>query len=240
MSKKVKNQEVQKQEVKKQEVKKQEVQKQEVKKLSSEVVAFCNSYKVGSVALNGTAIVNPEMAYNVDVMNKALIAGNLAGWKFAVAVNDIVTGELFKEDFNTLKQFSEVARVTAGFISQTKKAVSFAREHGIDTTNPNITPSKVYEVARLSKESFNDLMNMLTRNGYTLSYFIAHSTVKQIREHDLEKRRQKALEAEFKEDLQEDKEEKASAEIIEIDYNGNVYRIPSNILEKYRVKEEKK
>lgn len=235
MSKKVKNQEVQNQEAQK-----KEVQKQEVKKLSSEVVKFCHNYKVGSVALNGTAIVNPEMAYNVDVMNKALIAGNLAGWKFAVAVNDIVTGELFKEDFKTLKQFSDVARVTAGFISQTKKAVTFAREHGIDTTNPNITPSKVYEVARLSKESLNNLMNKLARNGYTLSYFIAYSTVKQIREYDLEKRRQKALEAEFKEDSQEDKEEKASAELIEIEYNGNVYRIPSNILEKYRVKEEKK
>lgn len=76
------------------------------------------------------ALANKELNKKILVIERAIASGNKASWQVAVAMTEIVNGELFKEDFKTQKAFASYIGVSQATITQMVNATRFAVERG--------------------------------------------------------------------------------------------------------------
>lgn len=77
-----------------------------------------------------TKLANKELKSNLTQMKSALDSVKKSAWKYAVALNKIITDELYKDDFKDVKAFCKFANVSSASASQYVGAVKCMEEHG--------------------------------------------------------------------------------------------------------------
>lgn len=188
-------------------------------------------------------LTNPKLRINLQEMSMALITGNKATWQFALALEEIVTQEQYKEDFGNRAKFAEKVGLTNGAISQNIKAVKFVRENKISTND--ITMSRAYILgSSLTKSQYDEFQELAEKQGYNIFKMTDKDVkilLKQYKEH-LENNGKEDTVKESQEenvnttDSQEETVKKEAEKILVKDTKGNRYLIPADILEMYLVK----
>ena len=77
-----------------------------------------------------TKLANKELKSNLTQMKSALDSAKKSAWKYALALNKIITDELYKDDFKDVKAFCKFANVSSASASQYVGAVKCMEEHG--------------------------------------------------------------------------------------------------------------
>ena len=121
------------------------------------------------------ALTNKELKKDLATMSNAVINGKKSSWAYAFALEHIVKGESFKDDFKSMRKFSEFIGSTAGGISQIVTAVKFIKRYNlVEVTDKNkpildTIPCSVglaYVLGSLEDEEYIDFTNYLIEQGY--------------------------------------------------------------------------
>lgn len=73
-----------------------------------------------------SSLVNKDLRKNVTAMVQASTGLSKSMWKYGIAVYNIISGELFKDDFKTQRAFGKALDVNESTISRCCKAVEMA------------------------------------------------------------------------------------------------------------------
>lgn len=71
------------------------------------------------------ALSNKELTTELYSIITAIEQGNRSAWDMAIAYHNIIKGELYDEDFETMKDFADFVGVSKATITQYVKAVEF-------------------------------------------------------------------------------------------------------------------
>ena len=121
------------------------------------------------------ALTNKELKKDLVTMSNAVVNGKKSSWAYAFALEHIIKGESFKDDFKSIRKFSEFIGSTAGGISQIVTAVKFIKRYNlVEVTDKNkpildTIPCSVglaYVLGSLEDEEYIDFVNYLNTQGY--------------------------------------------------------------------------
>ena len=106
------------------------------------------------------ALVNRELRQNVTKMIRATAGMNKDVWTYALAVHNIIAGELHKDDFKNLDAFAKAMDTSKATLSKYDRAVEtiiVLGEYGYDMTN--MTYANAYLLGTLGDDftAFMDL-----------------------------------------------------------------------------------
>lgn len=116
---------------------------------------------------NISTLVNKELKSNLKTMLIALSDGKKATWKYAVSCSNIVTGEQFKDDFESLAKFAEFCNMTKGAISQMTGAIKFVNRRELvpknkagkaDYSNMVVTVSNAYMLSTIKEDEYESFV----------------------------------------------------------------------------------
>lgn len=183
-----------------------------------------------------TALSNSELNSKVETIKKAIEVGNTSTWMQAKAYFDIVTDELYEDDFANLGDFATYMGVSKGLISQYTKAWEYYENNTGLFEFDKLSVGRTYILSTLKEKAveFRDWCVSNNRDLYAMSDAGLKATIKEWK---------KELEAidmddtEATEETGETGETEATeeTEVVRIEYNGNVYEIPTEVLEQYKV-----
>lgn len=155
------------------------------------------------------ALTNKELKKDLATMSNAVINGKKSSWSYAFALEHIIKGESFKDDFKSMRKFSEFIGSTAGGISQIVTAVKFIKRYNLvkvtDKNKPilDTIPCSVglaYVLGSLEDEEYIEFTNYLVEQGYedvfTMSVREIKNELKAFRAGDEEATEQEAIEQE--------------------------------------------
>ena len=117
------------------------------------------------------ALSNKELKSNLRCMVDALETGKKCTWQYAIAINNIVKGEQFTDDFSTLKEFADYINSTKGTISQYANAVDFMEREQLFPTMQNKKGDFVINWTDIPCTVYNAyLLSTLSENDYHMFY----------------------------------------------------------------------
>ena len=146
------------------------------------------------------ALTNKEIKKNLTTMSNAVLNGNKASWTYAFALDNIVKGEQFVDDFKTVTAFAKFINSTKGGVSQITNAVAFVKRADLveytEKHKPILdtipcTVGLAYVYSTLSSEDFINFKIWLWEsyeidNVYTLSIREAKRLIKEFTEPETE------------------------------------------------------
>lgn len=135
-------------------------------------------------------------------------------WDVAELYNKIIHHELYKEKFADVREFAQYTGVSSATISTNSQAVDFDRIHNFDRKEFSVT--KVYQLSRTGND-YEQFLEYISAQDMTIDTM----NVKQIKE---------SVDAFYG---------KSQDSNVEVFYEGAVYRLPSKVLKKYMIAEEK-
>ena len=121
------------------------------------------------------ALTNKELKKDLVTMSNAVVNGKKSSWAYAFALEHIIKGESFKDDFKSIRKFSDFIGSTAGNISQIVTAVKFIKRYNlVEVTDKNkpildTIPCSVglaYVLGSLEDDEYIDFVNYLNEQGY--------------------------------------------------------------------------
>lgn len=121
------------------------------------------------------ALTNKELKKDLVTMSNAAKNGKKSSWDYAFALDHIIKGESFKDDFKSVRKFSEFIGSTAGAISQITTAVGYVKRYNlVEVTEKNkpildTIPCSVYLaylLGSLDDNEYIEFVNYLTEQGY--------------------------------------------------------------------------
>jgi len=173
------------------------------------------------------ALTNKELKKDLATMSNAVLNGKKSSWAYAFALEHIIKGESFKDDFKSMRKFSEFIGSTAGGISQIVTAVKFIKRYNlVEVTDKNkpildTIPCSVglaYVLGSLEDDEYIDFVNYLTEQGYedvfTMSVREIKNELKAFRTGDEEATEQEATEQEATEQEATETEAPTKEEVI--------------------------
>ena len=184
---------------------------------------------------NNTALSNSELNTKVESIRKAVELGITSTWVQAKAYFDIVSDELYDDDFENLADFASYMGVSKGLISQYTKAWEYYDNNTGLFEFDKLSVGKTYILSTLKEKAveFRNWCNSNNRDLYSMSDAGLKKTIKEWKD-ELE-----AVEVDVTEETeaveQGTEEVEEQTELIRIEYNGNIYDIPAEVLEQYKV-----
>ena len=121
------------------------------------------------------ALTNKELKKDLNAMSNAVLNGKKLSWSYAFHLEHIVKGETFKDDFKSLRKFSEFIGNTPGGTSQIVTAVRFVKRYNlVEYTSKNqpildTIPCSVglaYILGSLEDSEYIEFVNYLVEQGY--------------------------------------------------------------------------
>ena len=121
------------------------------------------------------ALTNKELKKDLVTMSNAVVNGKKSSWAYAFALDHIIKGESFKDDFKSIRKFSEFIGSTAGAISQITTAVNYVKRYNlVEVTEKNkpildTIPCSVYLaylLGSLDDKEYIEFVNYLTEQGF--------------------------------------------------------------------------
>lgn len=189
------------------------------------------------------AITNKDLQKNVSAMVKANEGIKKDLWKYAIASYNIVSQELYKEDFKSLTKFAKALDVNVSVLSKYANAVACMLEtlEPLGYTMENMSVGKAYLLSTI--EDINDFIK------WTKNAKLELLTTIQLEEliKNYKKRFDEVVESESVTDESESVTDESESvndenikaliqdEMLYISINSKVYAIPLNELEEYRV-----
>ena len=183
---------------------------------------------------NNTALSNGELNLQVEKIKKAVEVGNTSAWIQAKAYYDIVSDELYDDDFENLTDFATYMGVSKSLISQYTKAWEYCENNAGLFEFDRLSVGRTYILSALKEKAveFKEWCISNNRDLYAMSDAGLKGTIKEWK-NELE-----AVEVEATEEteaVEQETEAVEQEEIIRIEYNGNIYDIPATVLEQYKV-----
>ena len=183
---------------------------------------------------NNTALSNSELNTKVESIRKAVELGITSTWVQAKAYFDIVSDELYDDDFENLADFASYMGVSKGLISQYTKAWEYYDTNTGLFEFDKLTVGKTYILSTLKDKAveFKNWCASNNRDLYSMSDAGLKKTIKEWKDEN------EAVEVDATEEteaVEQDTEAVEQEEIIRIEYNGNIYDIPATVLEQYKV-----
>lgn len=181
-----------------------------------------------------TALSNSELNSKVETIKKAIEVGNTSTWMQAKAYFDIVTDELYEDDFANLGDFATYMGVSKGLISQYTKAWEYYENNTGLFEFDKLSVGRTYILSTLKEKAveFRDWCISNNRDLYSMSDAGLKKTIKEWKEEN------EAVDVDATEEteaVEQGTEVDEQEEIIRIEYNGNIYDIPATVLEQYKV-----
>lgn len=175
-----------------------------------------------------------ELQKRVGNIITAMDMGNKSSWIIAEEYNEIVTSELFEEDFESVTDFASYMGVSKGLISQYTKAINFIRDNGYFSID-DLSVVRAYTLSTLKDDLdiFVNWCNSNDRDILSMSDAGLKNTIKEW------KKELEAIDECFSDDNEvfEETEEIEEIEdnIIEFEINGKRYAIPESVLANYEM-----
>ena len=188
-------------------------------------------------------LTNKELVKEIKAIDKLEGSTQANKWKQAEHYRNIVTGELFLDDFDSLTDFAKVIGSAKQTISQLVRAVEYAEETGVDrekwTINKVYILSCIENVAEFMvwlKDSHKEL-NIQDKDD--LRMYGDNFIKKLVQEYKKSKEPVKAIEEKQVEstDVTEEKEQDTH-EPIKVEYEGKVAYIPYSVFLQYVAEEQ--
>lgn len=174
------------------------------------------------VEISTHPLTSKKLEKNVNNIIKALKDIEVGTWKYAINVNNIVVGELYKDDFSDLEALASYLNTSKSTLFKCCKAVKFAVEHELMEV---FSVSKCYLLSTI--DNYDEFIQWLQDNDMNVNNLSKHALEKVIPQYN--KRNNEVIE--------NDENETPQEELIEIKYNKQLYRIPVKVLNKYLVTE---
>lgn len=174
------------------------------------------------VEISTHPLTSKKLEKNVNNIIKALKDIEVGTWKYAINVNNIVVGELWRDDFSDLEGLASYLNTSKSTLIKCCKAVEFAVNNNLMEV---YSVSKCYLLSTI--DNYNEFIEWLNDNDMDINKLSKHALEKVIPAYN--KRNDEAIENDENEALQD--------ELIEIKYNKQLYRIPVKVLNKYLVTE---
>lgn len=127
--------------------------------------------------INTTSLTNKKLAKELNTIQKCILTVGKSEWGFAKSVDIIMNDELYKDDFETDKQFADVLGISKSSLSKAQRSVQRVKEFDClrdENGNPIYSLSKVEEMLPVAVDDFNDFIT-----GYEIYPSL---TTKEIRE----------------------------------------------------------
>lgn len=183
---------------------------------------------------NKMELGNSELAKAVTIIRDASTHEKNCAWSIAIQYANIISNELFDEDFDNVSDFAVFMGVSKATISNYTHAVDYiARENSIYSAN-DLTVGKAYLLSTL-KEKDLDFISWCNSNERDIVSMSDAGLKKTINEW---KKECKAVEVDGDEVVGEEPVEETvdePIEVVEFDIDGVMYRIPVDVLNQYRV-----
>lgn len=107
-------------------------------------------------------VTNGRLKTQLTNINKAMMAGNKASWELCKAFHEIVTGELFEQDFKTEKAFAEFVGVSKGQMNKMHRAYVYHKMLAdFDERLTGLTVSKVMELLPIQEDELTAFIKEL-------------------------------------------------------------------------------
>lgn len=178
------------------------------------------------VVLNGNySIANKEMKKELANVIEGLKGVEANTWKYAIGIYNIISQDLFKEDFETLKNFAEYIGASESTLNKMYHAVDYAIDN---KCMESVSISVCYLLAVMRKEGKaweKFLKKMKVENPQALSKHQLEDLIKAYKNKQKDK------------EIIENGEEVESVEVVEFDYDETHYAIPRKVLDKYKVEQ---
>lgn len=192
------------------------------------------------------ALSNKELKADLRTMLTALESGKKATWVYAHSVSNIVKGESFKEDFETIKNFADFVNMTKGAISQMTKAVEFVTKNNLvgndkkgkpDYGTVTITVSNAYLLSVLTDEEFKDFSDYCDREDINM-YLLSQNKLKDALKAWKETKEADDVvdtEGEEIEEKEEKEEKKADSVRVEVDTKEKALVVIVTLMKKFNI-----
>lgn len=107
-------------------------------------------------------VSNARLKTQLTNINKAMTASNKASWDLCKAFNEIVTGELFEQDFKTEKAFAEFVGVSKGQMNKMHRAYTYHKMLSeFNEKLAGLTVSKVMELLPIQEDELTAFVKEL-------------------------------------------------------------------------------
>lgn len=110
------------------------------------------------------ALANVELKKEVQNFYTAGQGISNARWIMAQAIYNVVTDELFEDDFDSDSEFYSFVGLKKANASQLVNAVDFMKRNGFDFNVYSV--GKAYTLSTLTDDEFNSFMDYCNENGY--------------------------------------------------------------------------
>lgn len=107
-------------------------------------------------------VTNGRLKTQLTNINKAMTASNKASWDLCKAFHEIVTGELFEQDFKTEKAFAEFVGVSKGQMNKMHRAYTYHKMLAdFNEKLTGLTVSKVMELLPIQEDELTAFVKEL-------------------------------------------------------------------------------
>lgn len=176
--------------------------------------------------INTTTLVNKELGKELDNIQSAIATGNNCVWDVARGYANIVNNELFEEDFEDKKTFSEFVGVSSTTMTQYTKAVEFVDLNKEIEWIDRLTVNKAYILSTI--DDLGEFINWLKAEKDVEVWEVSDKALK-----SLYKEYSKPVEEEIEEVVEEPVEE--TEEITEEPTKEDVIRTIKELMEQYNI-----
>ena len=171
-------------------------------------------------------VSNARLKTQLTNINKAMTASNKASWDLCKAFNEIVTGELFEQDFKTEKAFAEFVGVSKGQMNKMHRAYTYHKMLSeFNEKLAGLTVSKVMELLPIQEDELTAFVKELDIDDTWTTLDIRESVKEWTSAIDGEES-EETEESEVKQDSD------TSEAVVDIAksvlYDGKYYMIPSD------------
>lgn len=114
-----------------------------------------------------SSLVNKDLRKNVTAMVQASNGLSKSMWKYAIAVHNIIDGELFKDDFKTQKAFAKAMDTNESTLSKFHSAVECVTNdlHNYGYSMENISYSNAYLLSTI--ENLDEFMGIYHETDFS-------------------------------------------------------------------------
>lgn len=171
-------------------------------------------------------VTNGRLKTQLTNINKAMLASNKASWDLCKAFHEIVTGELFEQDFKTEKAFADFVGVSKGQMNKMYRSYAYHKMLvDFDERLTGLTVSKVMELLPIQEDELTTFVKELDIDDTWTTLDIRESV----------KEWTSAIEADYTngEESEEVKQDSNTSKAVvdtakSVLYDGKYYMIPSD------------
>ena len=187
------------------------------------------------------ALNNEDLKSHLTTMAAAIQGVHKNTWMYALALNEIIEGEEYLDDYDSMTKFADSIGLSKATVSQYTGAVRFMNEHNYFPAETgaafwdgiNFTLGSAYLLSTLGAE-YEDFTLWCDAQGISVPALAQSALKKQIKAYKTRNEATEATEATEVTEETEATEVKTVQGILVKDADGNEYFVPADVLAQYK------